>query len=367
MSIAFGVFLALHGLIHLLGAAKAFGLAELPQLMQPISPLRGGLWLTAALLFMGAAIAFWVWPRWWWAIGAVAVAISMAAIVPSWTDAWFGAIANLIVLAGVIVGFLVQGPFSLRATFESEVERRLEDARSVRPVDESDLAALPTPVQRYLRVAGVVGQPRVSSFRARMHGRIRSGPDARWMPFRAEQYNFFGRERARLFYMTGTMTGIPFHGLHDYLGSSAAMRIKIGGLVTVSEAAGPEMTRAETVTLFNDMCVIAPATLIDPAIKWQPVDDRAVRATFTNAGYTIGAELQFNDAGELVNFWSDDRLATVDGEMKPMRWSTPLRDYRTFGSVRLAARGEGRWLAPEGEYTYIDLEIDEVRYNPTSQ
>ena len=37
--------LIIHGLIHLLGFAKAFRFAELPQLTQPISPLVGVLWL----------------------------------------------------------------------------------------------------------------------------------------------------------------------------------------------------------------------------------------------------------------------------------------------------------------------------------
>ena len=49
------------------------------------------------------------------------------------------------------------------------------------------------------------------------------------------------------------------------------------------------MTQGETVTMFNDMCVMAPATLIDPAIVWEPVDARTARASFTNAGYRIRA------------------------------------------------------------------------------
>jgi hypothetical protein len=48
MAVVFASFLALHGLIHLLGFAKAFGLARLPQLTQPIGPLLGLLWLMAA-------------------------------------------------------------------------------------------------------------------------------------------------------------------------------------------------------------------------------------------------------------------------------------------------------------------------------
>ena len=53
-----GVFLfilGVHGLIHLLGFAKAFGLADLPQLAQPISRTWGALWLAAGMRVLAAA------------------------------------------------------------------------------------------------------------------------------------------------------------------------------------------------------------------------------------------------------------------------------------------------------------------------
>ena len=115
MTIAFAAFLVVHGMIHLLGFAKAFGLAELPQLHQPVSTLMGPLWLIAALLFVAAGVCLLVWPRGWWALGAIAIVVSLVAIVPSWSDAKFGALADVIALAGVIFGFLANGPLSLRA------------------------------------------------------------------------------------------------------------------------------------------------------------------------------------------------------------------------------------------------------------
>ena len=110
---------------------------------------------------------------------------------------------------------------------------------------------------------------------------------------------------------------------------------------------------------------MAPATLINPAIRWEPVDVRTARASFTNAGHTIRAELAFNDAGELTNFWSDDRYHTsADGNsLKKVQWSTPLANYRSFGRVRLASGGEGRWHETGGECAYIELTLDDVRYN----
>jgi hypothetical protein len=143
------------------------------------------------------------------------------------------------------------------------------------------------------------------------------------------------------------------------------MRVKAAVLLPLVDVSGPDMTRAETVTLFNDMCVVAPATLVDGAITWTEIDAYTVRAAFTNAGHTVRAELTFNSAGELTNFRSDDRLKlSSDGRsMTPARWSTPVGDYRAFGPARLASRGEARWHEPGGEYAYIEIELDDVQYN----
>ena len=51
------VLLAVHGLIHFMGFAKAFGYAELPQLTQPVSREMGFLWLAAGLLVIATAVA----------------------------------------------------------------------------------------------------------------------------------------------------------------------------------------------------------------------------------------------------------------------------------------------------------------------
>jgi hypothetical protein len=360
----FAILLVIHGVIHVLGAAKAFGWADLPQLTQPIPPVLGALWVVSTLLFLAAAVSLFTWPRGWWVIGASAVVISMIVIVPSWTDAKVGALANAVVLAGVAFGLLSQGPFSLRAEYDRDIESHVSAPASPMPLTDADLAHLPPPVQRYLRLVGVVGQPRVRNLRVRMHGRIRNGPQGRWMPFASEQYNVVN-PAARLFYLNASMFTIPVQGYHRFVGSSASMRVKAAALVPVATATSTEMTQSETVTLFNDMCIFAPATLIEPAIAWEVADERSARARFTNGGHTIRAVLSFNEAGALTNFVSGDRFqASPDGKtMKQLRWSTPIHGYRAYGAVRLASSGEGRWHEPGSEYDYIELAIDNVRYN----
>jgi hypothetical protein len=219
-------------------------------------------------------------------------------------------------------------------------------------------------VQSYLRLAGAVGEPRVRHFRAAWRGRIRATADSPWMEFTAEQDNFPG-EPARFFRMDATRSGLPVEVFHAFRRNSAAMRVRLLSLVPLVDASGPEVDRAETVTLFNDLCLLAPAALVDAAIRWEPLDARSARAHYTAGSNTISAVLRFNEAGELVDFVSEDRLAaSPDGtQFTRQRWSTPVKDYRSFGPRRVFTRGEGRWHPPEGEFAYLEIELLDLQTN----
>ena len=364
MRLLFGLLVMVHGLIHLMGFAKGWRLAELPQLTQAISKPLALLWLLATVLLLATAAAWCLWPRWWWAVGAVALVVSQIVIITAWSDARYGTIANVLLLIAVGFGFLSQGPSSFRAEYALAAERVLTPAAETSVITEADLAHLPEVVRKYLRTVGVVGQPRIHNFRARFRGQIRSGPNARWMTFTAEQVNDLD-EPSRIFLMKASMFGVPMEALHKYLGPSATMRVKVASLLQVADAKGPDMDRAETVTLLNDMCFLAPASLITRSIRWEEVDARTVRAFYTNAGQTISAELSFNAAGELIDFWSDDRLrSTPDGKtFTRTRWSTPLSDYRAIGPRRVSFRGEARWHPAEGEFAYGRFDLQEIEYN----
>lgn len=186
------------------------------------------------------------------------------------------------------------------------------------------------------------------------------------MTFTGEQVNTYGAEPTRLFLLAATMKGLPVDVIHTYVGPSATMRAKVCSMVTLVDAAGPDMDRAETVTLFNDLCILAPAALVGAPVEWEVIDDHHVRGAFTNFGHRVTAELVFNDDHELVDFVSDDRLrASDDGKgFTPQRWSTPVRGYSNIGCRRIATVGEGRWHAPEpeGEFTYLEFHVDEITY-----
>jgi hypothetical protein len=352
-----------HGLIHLMGFVKGFELAKVDQLTQPISRLSGIIWLATCGLFLITLGLLLFQFDYWWVGGLVAVALSQFVIIQSWDDAKFGTIANVIVLVPVILALINSLPSSFQNMYKSEAQQRLAQVADAPPVTEKDLEHLPEPVQKYVRYSGAVGKPRIYNFRVISSGSMKQNPDSNWIEIKAQQYDFVS-PAARLFYINSALFGIPFDGLHKYVGNSASMEIKIASLVQVADARGEKMNQSENVTLLNDMCALAPATLIEKNLRWEALDALSARVYFTNNNITVSGTLYFNEKGELVDFSSDDRFLSSDGKSyTPYRWTTPLREYRDFNGRKLATEGDAIWHRPEGEYVYARYKLESIEYN----
>ncbi len=263
-----------------------------------------------------------------------------------------------------------RGPSSFRAEFLRRANRELAVPVPNALVTDDDLAHLPTAVASYVRASGAVGKPRVGNFHGTIRGQIRGGPKQPWMPFTGQQVNRFGSEPSRLFHIVASMRGVPTDVFHQFIGDDATMRAKVLSMIPIVNASGSEMTRSETVTIFNDMCLLAPAALIDAPIEWVTLDARTVRATFRRLAETVTATLTFDEAGMLADFSSGDRSrSSKDGStFTRQHWSTPVLVYRTMHGRSVCVRGEGRWHPdpPEPEFAYLEFELEAIRYNVTS-
>jgi len=353
----------IHGLIHLLGFIKAFNLAQVNQLNLNISKPFGLIWLLAAALFILTAIFYFLEKDWWWIIGSTAIIISQIIIIISWNDAKFGTIVNLILLIPLVIAYANYQPTSFKNIFRAEVEKGLKRFSSQDLLTEEDIKHLPTPIQKYLVYTGSLGKEKLQNFKAISTGGIKPKPEFDFLDFKSVQYNFFDKP-TRAFYIESKMYGLPFDGLHLYVGPIATMQIKIASLFQIVDAKGNEMNKGETVTMFNDMCIFAPASLISKNIEWETIDSLTVKARFTNQGNTINAILYFNKKGELINFSSYDRYESADGKVyKNYEWTTPINNYKDFNGRKSASYGEAIWHKPDGEYCYGKFNIIEIEYN----
>ena len=253
----------------------------------------------------------------------------------------------------------------MKKTWKKAVLEALERTRTIKneTLTGKDIHHLPAIVQKYLHYTGSVGKEKISNFRAEFKGGIRSNSTEEFMPLTSVQYNFTDKP-TRLFYIVARKNGIPAKGIHLYRDQTAIMLVKIFGLFTVVNARGKEMNQGETVTLFNDMCFMAPATLIDPNIEWKEVDNLTADAKFTNGNITIGAKLYFNEVGELVNFISNDRFETTDGKnYKNYPWLTPVTGYTNVNGYRLPSGAKLIYKHPDEDFCYGEFNLVSIDYN----
>jgi hypothetical protein len=94
------------------------------------------------------------------------------------------------------------------------------------------------------------------------------------MPFTGKQLNTYGPRPQRMFIMDVSRSGLPVTVLHLFEDSTATMRVRLLSLVPIVDAAGTEMDRGETVTVFNDLVVLAPGAIPDAPVQWRAVDSR---------------------------------------------------------------------------------------------
>ncbi len=357
MKIAFFIFLSIHGLIHLMGFLKAFGFAEIPQLSQNFSKLEGILWLIIVLAFVFVGVLFLMKNNLWFWIAIGAVLISQILIIINWLDAKFGTIANLIVL---IVAIIAVAAWNFERQYKQDVSQSSKNATiSEELISEIDIEHLPIPVQKYLKYVGVLGKPKIKTVKAIFKGEMREkGKD--WFAFTSEQYNFF-ENPTRLFFMKANFKGLPTQGYHRYKDGKASMLIKLLSLFPVVDTKAPEMFKTETVTFFNDMCLFAPAALIDERIEWLTLENNSVKAVFLNGEVSISAILYFNEMGQLINFISEDRVDVNSNQSVP--FSTPVTEYGILNGYNLPIAADAVWHFPDGDFVYGKFYLQDVYYN----
>ncbi|MEQ9378217.1 MAG: hypothetical protein RIG68_23705 [Imperialibacter sp.] len=355
------IIILLHGAIHLAGFR-----VNTPAVSSNFVKSPGVFWLAVAVMWsVTSGLLFSNW-RYWWVFGMTSVFFSQILTFKYWKDAKYGTIVNVVILPWLFVSLAA-------SNYEDQYKRDIKEGMaSLTPAPQetlsnTDIEGLPLPVQKYIRYSGAIGKPKVTHFKVAFEGVLRESDTADWMSFHSEQTNFMNTP-TRLFFLNATMKHLPVAGYHRYTNGEAFMDIRLISMIRVAYETGREMGVSETVTFFNDMCVMAPATLIDSRVKWLAVRGNHVQASFTTDDITVSAWLYFNEDGQLINFISDDRYAREeDGSMERRQWSTPLKDYQDFNGHRVAAYADAVYQYPNKEFCYGNFRTINVEYNPTKR
>ncbi len=258
---------------------------------------------------------------------------------------------------------------SMKRLASREAKKSLDAALSLRDksiITLEDLEGLPEPVRLYLIHSKVVGKERIQTFRGKFAGTMVINKRLGWLPVRVTQYSFFEPTLTRIFYIRTRMFGVvPVYGRDSYIEGKANMLIKPLGVFTVVDEKGPNLDKAELVTILNDMCMF-PMGLLDRRVTWEAIDDTSARAHLTDCGITVSGVFFFNKDHDLVNFVTHDREYNDGrGDIRKAAWWTPFRNHREVDGIRIPTGGDAIWDFGEGKekFHYARFTFEDVGYN----
>lgn len=359
--IIFAFIVAIHGLIHLMGFIKAFKLTEISQLAQDISKPTGLLWLMSALLIITTLVAFLLKKDWWWMIATPAVILSQFLIIIHWQEAKFGTIANVIILASIIISY---GIWSFNAMVKNELKSFLPPATAEKKVVTREMVAgLPPVVQKWLEHSNIISKEFVQTVHLKQKGEMCTAAGGKWMPFEAEQY--FTTQKPGFIWLAEVKAapGIHLAGRDKYEDGKGHMLIKFLSLFPVADVKGKEIDQGVMVRYLAEI-VWFPSAALSNYIQWEQVDSTTAQATMTYKGITASSIYKFDKNGEVLcleakRYYDRKGGATLED------WFIQIEPngYKEFAGVRIPAKMAVTWRLKEGDFTWLNLVISALHYN----
>lgn len=360
LRLLFALVLLFHGLIHLMGFAKAFKVAEVPQLTGSFSKSAGVIWLVAALLFAASVLFLFLKKDWWWMAAVPAVLLSQMLIFSQWRDAKFGTFANIIALVGIVLAY---GSWDFNAMVKKELAAffsKEEPAKTV--LTKEMLAPLPPVVQKWLERSGTVGKEIVRTVHLKQTGEMKTKPDGNWIPFGAEQWNTTNPPGFIWTTEIKAAPGMTLAGRDKYVDGRGNMLIKLLSLFPVADAKGPETDQGAMLRNLAEICWF-PSAALSEYIRWEQLDTLTAQATMTNGGITASGIFRFNADGDMTSFEAKRYYDRKEGATLE-DWLVVNKGYRDFDGVRIPNKSEITWKLKDGDFTWLKLEITDIQYNP---
>jgi hypothetical protein len=259
---------------------------------------------------------------------------------------------------------LACGCGGMKSTYEQQVREVVAASPASRDViTEADIAALPDPVQRFLRTHGYVGRgPFANAEVVWSESQIRMGPDRDWLDLTTHQFNSVPAP-VRMAYMRARVFGIiPFEGMDTYVHGAGRMHMVLLKRLTVGDERGPEMNQSAAVTLLAE-ALLVPGYVLAPYITWEAIDDRSARATIRYQDTEASGVFHFDQADDFVRFTTEDRFAASDDGPRLVPWSAEVTEYASADGVRFPRAMHGIWHHEDGDFEYFRGRIEAIRYD----
>ncbi len=360
MKYIFSVVIFLHSAIHLLGFVKGFQWAPVEALTADISKSAALFWLLAFLLFFVAGVGLFTGESYWMVAALVAIIISSVLITGVWSDAKWGMVPNVILI------FMVAGAFSscsMNRMIERETDEILGRANQTeKVVTEEDISHLPAPVSNWLRTTGMLNKPEIQTVWVKQRALLKMKPEQKeWYTALAQQH-VITHDPSFIWMVEMDMSPlVKIKGRDRYVDGRGEMLIKMNSLINVVNEKGPQMDEG-TLQRFLGELVWYPSVAVSPYISWEELDDYSARATMTWKGVTGSGVFYFDKEYNFIKFEALRYMGNKEDAPK-YPWIITVDDYAVFDGIKVPSRMQATWKLDEGDWTWLKLVIEDLRYN----
>lgn len=361
MKIGLAILLTIHGVIHLLGFFKAFGIGNIQAISCPISKTLGFIWLLTFVLFALTTLLMLFAFDYWWAIALVAIVISQMLIFNTWSDAKFGTIANIILLLATVIAY---STFQVENKIKEERKQILKHATTIDPktITEGSILTLPKMVQKWLINSGVIGKTPISSVYLMQDLQLKMKEDQEdWNRAKADQY-FTIQPPAFNWKINMPMNSmITVVGRDKFEKGKGEMFIKMFSLIPIVDVKNNEKVNQATLQRYLAEIVWFPTAALSPSIIWEPIDSQSVKATMNVQGTEGTGIFHFNSHGEFIKFTAM-RFKDADDD-EPTLWTVHAIKTEERNGIKIPVECEAKWTLNNQEWTWLKLTITDIKYN----
>lgn len=360
MRFLFAIIVGIHAVIHGVFFLRSVGIHLLFTITQPVSKTLGIVWLvTAILLFLMVVLVF-SRVSFWWIFAFVAILLSQLLVVCFWKEIWWGTFINLVILVPAIISF---SAFRFDRMVRSEVEKIYVEADvSAEKISASELAELPTVIQKWLHKSGVVGQPKVATVYLEQELEMLMDPEKEnWIKGKAKQHFTIDPPAFNWSVILSMNPLMQVAGRDKFRHGKGEMTIRIFSLIPVVNARSEKKLNEATLQRYLAEMVWFPSAVLSPNVKWETIDANSARATMDINGTSASGIFYFDESGRFEKFVAM-RYKDVS-ESAPREWTVMATRSDTINGRFIPVDCEVKWKLDSGDWTWLRLTITDIEYN----
>ena len=223
-------------------------------------------------------------------------------------------------------------------------------------IQDDNARALLARLRSFLLPRGEDSARRVRCVRLKEQGEIRSGPDARWIPFTAEERIDAWRSGFVWEAHLRTARILPMVVVDAYEEGQGRLVVKLGGAVPVVNVRGPEVDKGELQRYLAGAASCPPMVVAHPTLMWTAVDAKRLQLRESEDPTGAAVDIEIAEDG-LPVIARAERPRMVGKSTVVTPWSATGLDFCEQDGLRLATRREAAWHLPQGVFTYFRSEV----------